>query len=73
MEGTEWYDQRIPREKLHFFEATVESLLLYGCESWTLKAAVRMLHQNAAHGAKHRPERAHQQRGSVQRKAKVER
>ena len=26
--------------KISFFQATVESVLLYGCESWTLKASL---------------------------------
>ena len=39
---TSLWKSNLPREtKLHFFEATVESVLLYGCESWTLKAAVQ--------------------------------
>ena len=33
------WKSNLPRDtKLHFFEATVESVLLYGCENWTLKA-----------------------------------
>ena len=39
---TSVWKSNLPREtKLSFFEATVESVLLYGCESWTLKAAVQ--------------------------------
>ena len=39
---TRVWKSNLPREtKLHFFEASVETVLLYGCESWTLKAAVQ--------------------------------
>ena len=37
---TRVWKSNLPREtKLSFFEATMESVLLYGCESWTIKAA----------------------------------
>ena len=36
---TSVWKSNLPWETKHFFEATVESALQYGCESWTLKAA----------------------------------
>ena len=36
------WKSNLPREtKLRFFTATVESVLLYGCESWTLKPSLQ--------------------------------
>ena len=31
-----WNSAMSPELKVHFFIATIESILLYGCESWTL-------------------------------------
>ena len=35
-----WKSSLSRRIKISFFQATVESVLLYGCESWTLKASL---------------------------------
>ncbi|KAJ8347957.1 hypothetical protein SKAU_G00265460 [Synaphobranchus kaupii] len=36
------WKSNLPREaKLHFFDATVEAVLLYGCECWTLKPSLQ--------------------------------
>ena len=56
--------------KLSFFYATVDTVLLYGCECSTLKpnpAEVSgwVLHENAACSTKHQPERACYQQASV--------
>ena len=36
------WDSRLPKDlKTRFFQATVESILLYGCESWSLTAQLQ--------------------------------
>lgn len=55
MESPEWLCVGIPHAntyKISFIQANVESVLLYGCESWTLKGY-------AAFGTEHQPELAY--------------
>ena len=39
--GRVWKSSLSRRIKTSFFQATVESVLLYGCESWTLSASLK--------------------------------
>ena len=55
--------------KKNFFIATVESILLYGCESWSLTEADEVtpwyLHQNAAKSHKCSLEPSYDKRNSL--------